>query len=309
MRDLGFFARSIVVAFVSTAIVGPATFHGQATTGPAGDCANAQLEAPQRIAACTAYMNLPDADDEQIAVAYVDRGDAYDQSGNYDEAIKNYDQALQLQPDYAAAFNNRGSAQLSKKEYDRAIRDFSEAIRLSPDSGAFYRNRGAAYLDGAEFEKASDDFGHAVQLDPTSATGWADRCLIHAILDELKDAQSDCDHAQQLEGDNVSAFFSRGLLDLKSGKASAAQIDYFFVMYKPKGNSTAEPRHTLDHSFAASALYGIGIAQERRGDYQRGDRDIADAVKTDSAVAERFARWGITKPNPSETHQQAAALP
>ena len=45
-----------------------------------------------------------------------------------------YDEAIQLWPDYAEAFNNRGNAYSAKGDYDRAIRDYDQAIRLNPDN-------------------------------------------------------------------------------------------------------------------------------------------------------------------------------
>jgi tetratricopeptide (TPR) repeat protein len=48
------------------------------------------------------------------------------------KALANYDEALRLDPLYAVAWNNRGEVYLELKRYDEAIRDFREAIRLAP---------------------------------------------------------------------------------------------------------------------------------------------------------------------------------
>ena len=83
--------------------------------------------------------------------AFITRGLAYWRSGNYDQAVKDYDQALRLTPDSAEAFYNRALAYEHKGDYERAVQDFSQALRLKPsDSDAFktactligsYRNR------------------------------------------------------------------------------------------------------------------------------------------------------------------------
>ncbi len=56
----------------------------------------------------------------------------------HDRAIRDYDQAIRLKPDYANAFNNRGNAYADKGEYDRAISDYDQAIRLKPDYAGPY---------------------------------------------------------------------------------------------------------------------------------------------------------------------------
>ena len=63
----------------------------------------------------------------------------------YDKAIADYDQAIRLDPKYAAAYHNRGLAWYAKKEYDKAIADYDEAIRLDPKYAVAYDNRGDAW--------------------------------------------------------------------------------------------------------------------------------------------------------------------
>ena len=59
------------------------------------------------IAACTALIQSAGQDAENLAVAYNNRGIAYDHKGRPEQAIADYSHALRLKPDYAGAFNNR----------------------------------------------------------------------------------------------------------------------------------------------------------------------------------------------------------
>ena len=54
--------------------------------------------------------------DKQSANAYYQRGNAKSNLGRHEEAIKDYDEAIRLKPDYADAFNNRNLARKAKKE-------------------------------------------------------------------------------------------------------------------------------------------------------------------------------------------------
>ena len=56
------------------------------------------------------------------AMLFYDRGTAYGEGGDYDRAIRDLDQAILLEPDFADAFNNRGVVYRNKGYYDRAIR-------------------------------------------------------------------------------------------------------------------------------------------------------------------------------------------
>ena len=56
------------------------------------------------------------------AGAYNNRGNAYDEKGDFDAAIQDYNKAIELQPDYAGAYNNRGNAYDEKGDFDAAIK-------------------------------------------------------------------------------------------------------------------------------------------------------------------------------------------
>ena len=49
-----------------------------------------------------------------------------------------------------AAYINRGHAYINKGDYDRAIADYTEAIRLDPKYAIAYGNRGKAYRQGRQ---------------------------------------------------------------------------------------------------------------------------------------------------------------
>ena len=124
----------------------------------------------------------------------------------YDKAIRDYDEAIRLNPKNALAFNNRGIVRRVLKEYDKAIRDYDEAIRLDPKCAVAFINRGALLLSSRR-PKASADFQSAIDV-----LSWkGDLAIFATILGQL---------AARVEGDEVLAkkFLSNaaGQLDEKA---------------------------------------------------------------------------------------------
>ena len=104
-----------------------------------------------------------------LALAHNNRGVAYKAKGQYDLALQDYDQAIQLNPNSASHYNNRGILYRLKHDYDRAIADYDEAIWLKSDYVAAFYNRALAYTDKGEFDHALADFGVVLQFNPKSA--------------------------------------------------------------------------------------------------------------------------------------------
>jgi tetratricopeptide (TPR) repeat protein len=65
------------------------------------------------------------------ATSLFSQGVAYDNKGQFDDAIRKYDLAIRLSPNFALAFYNRGLDYVHKGQLDCAIEDYNQAIRLN----------------------------------------------------------------------------------------------------------------------------------------------------------------------------------
>ena len=76
------------------------------------------------------------------------------------------------------------------KRYDDALADFNRAIELDPDNAAFIASRGDAYKHTELYDDALADFNRAIELDPDNAAFIASRGEIYRLTDvtEIPDA-------------------------------------------------------------------------------------------------------------------------
>ncbi|MGB2884722.1 MAG: tetratricopeptide repeat protein, partial [Dehalococcoidia bacterium] len=63
----------------------------------------------------------------------------------YDEALADYNRALELRPDYPEALNNRGVTYSKMERYDEALADYNRALELRHDYLDALNNRGSTY--------------------------------------------------------------------------------------------------------------------------------------------------------------------
>jgi len=96
---------------------------------------------------------------EILEYAWVNKGFALIRQSKYDEAIKAFDKAIELNPQYADPLSNKGVALYDQGKCDEAIKAFDEAIKLNPQDPI------ARYAKGLVLQK----LGHSVEADAAFA--------------------------------------------------------------------------------------------------------------------------------------------
>lgn len=101
---------------------------------------------------------------ESEAVIHLFKGGACRLKGQTDEAIVEYNKALEISPKLAMAYYARGKAYCIKRQYDHGISDLNKAIELNPRFHSAYLQRGFSYAEGkGQFDKAISDYTKAIE--------------------------------------------------------------------------------------------------------------------------------------------------
>ena len=64
--------------------------------------------------------------------------------GKHKEAIAELDRCIGYNAKYAPAYNNRGASKFKLEYYREAVKDFTEALKIDPNYTNAYVNRGVA---------------------------------------------------------------------------------------------------------------------------------------------------------------------
>lgn len=111
----------------------------------------------------------------QNAVDYNNRGLIYFQSGELQKALRDYNTALQINPNLASAYNNRANYYAACGELAAAITDYDRAIDLNPSHVRAWINRGITLRDLGQYEEAIDNFEVALLFGQLEGHIWAER--------------------------------------------------------------------------------------------------------------------------------------
>ena len=102
------------------------------------------------------------------AVTFVDAfraGSDAEDSGNLDEALKQFSEAVRLHPTSARAWAKRGEVYLKKGDPQSSIRDLAQAVKIDPAYGPALTRLGFAYNAINDFDHAIETLGLAIAVD------------------------------------------------------------------------------------------------------------------------------------------------
>lgn len=146
--------------------------------------------------------------------------------GDIDSAIRDFDEAIRLQPTFARAWVLRGCSYMLKGHYDKALADFNQAIRIDPRNAAAYCDR--ADLEDhflRQPEKALADYNHAIRLAPNYQRAYLNRGVQFFVRHDYTRAIADFSRAIQLMPKDGSAYAYRGCAYAKRGDRVRAISD------------------------------------------------------------------------------------
>ncbi len=86
--------------------------------------------------------------------------------GDNKRALQEFDAAIKINPRYAIAHNNRGEAFENMSQLDDAMAAYNMAIDINPRYARAYANRGDIWRKKGNRDNAIADYRHALSIDP-----------------------------------------------------------------------------------------------------------------------------------------------
>jgi tetratricopeptide (TPR) repeat protein len=163
-------------------------------------------------------------------------------TGNYEGALKEYDKAIELAPQWSTAYYFRGTARYQTKRYQAAIDDFTKAIEITPIYPAAIHDRALARRALKDYRGAMSDFDMAIQGDPGYfPLAYANRASLRIELKDFQGAIPDADKAILQGPDYPGGYIVRAEAKIHLADYDGAIKDLNKAMdVKPKNDLKAE---------------------------------------------------------------------
>jgi tetratricopeptide (TPR) repeat protein len=202
-------------------------------------------------------------------------GNAHLFMGDLTHAIASYEQAIEINDQFAKAHHNRGVACVFLGRYEEAIEDFDAAIENASDSEFIAMTahyvRGCAYAALGEDTKAITNWGKVVGYSPRSAEAHLVRGWAYINLGDYAKAVEDLDAAIRNTSNSqliTAAHYYRGCAYAALGEDTKAITNWG----KAVGYS---PRSAEAHLVRGGAYINLG-------DYAKAVEDFDAAIRNTS---------------------------
>jgi tetratricopeptide (TPR) repeat protein len=289
-------------------------------------CNNGATDPDVGIPACTRQVASGRFKGHDLAITFYNRGNFWNRKSDYDHAIADYDQALQLDPNYGYAYGNRGRAWYNKDNLDKALADLNDAIRINPQNAIEYNSRGNVWKDKGDLDKAMADYNQAIHFDNKFASAYYNRGAAWGSKGNDDRAMADYDQAIKLDPNYGYAYGNRGRIWYNKNNLDKALADLNeairinprnSVEYNSRGNvwrDKKDPdRAIADYNLAiqldpkdAFVYNNRGNAWTDKGNFAAAIADYGQAIAIDPAYTAAFTNRGLAYEKKGDTDSARA---
>ncbi|XP_075863322.1 RNA polymerase II-associated protein 3 isoform X1 [Microcebus murinus] len=207
----------------------------------------------KKFAVAESDCNLAIALNRSYTKAYARRGAARFALQKLEDAKKDYEKVLELEPNNFEAANELrkiNQALTSKensypKEADTMIIKSTEGEKKhiedqqKKQQAISEKDLGNAFFKEGKYERAIECYTRGIAADGTNALLPANRAMAYLKIEKYEEAEKDCTQAILLDGSYSKAFARRGTARTFLGKLNEAKQDFETVLLLEPGNKQA----------------------------------------------------------------------
>lgn len=226
-----------------------------------------------------AFYNRSISTNPVSAVAWYCRGTVVMQDEKkYTDAIRDFEEALHIKPDYARAFLNRGFCREQLNDINGAMNDYITASRLNPLAYEPHFDMASLKNSLGLTRDALREFDTVLRFYPVFYQGYVERASVKLSLKDTSGALADLNKAIQLNDRYPKAFLQRGVLRFQIPDDRGALADLNRAIF-------------LDDKYAEAWL-DRGILKFQAGEFRGALEDLNHSILLNGQFTEAYLNRG-----------------
>lgn len=189
-----------------------------------------------------------DTGEQEPCKKYYDFGFEYLKNGSYDDAVVNFQRAVDCSTDYVEAWIGLSQSYAQKGDMDSAESVLARAVLDVPGNPAIHCLYGRLCIDKKEFERAAEHYMMALSIDSLNFNAVFGIGYTYHKMGELEKAIGHYRRAKALNPEDTACRFKLGeaLMELGMYDEALAELEYVVV----KHPDDLEARKTLAETYA-----------------------------------------------------------
>jgi len=154
------------------------------------------------------------------------RGACYAALGQLEEAVKNYENALAIKPDYSDVSYNLGNVLKDLGHLEKAVESYKKTIAIEPNYYAAQHNLGVTLQELGLFNDAAEQYEQALNIKPDNIEARINLGYVYQSLGQLEEAVAQYDSILSIHPGNIEALNNLGIINRELGYSDEA-ISYY----------------------------------------------------------------------------------
>lgn len=195
----------------------------------------------------TAYLHAKALDDDSCAACGL--GMTYSALGRHDDAEKEFQRAMSLNPNDVCAYAQSGAMYYDRGKYPEAIAAFKRAVVIGPSYGS-YLYLGNLYVYTRDYESSIEAYKKAIQIDPKNERAYYELGIVYDYQQRYEESIKVYNDALKINPDHEFARYYLAVAYAAQHNKRAA-IEQYEILRKKKAE------------WADSLLEAIDLAEKR----------------------------------------------
>lgn len=149
------------------------------------------------LSKCPSMMQAVKADNEErtnsvsenvLALKYYDEGNTAMGINDYDEAIKQYKKALDIDSNFAFCWDNLGLCYRKTNQYSKALYCYKKSLEVDPTGGMPMQNIPIVYEYMKDYKQALNEYNNLIRRRPDDPEGYFGKARMLILLSDKEAA-------------------------------------------------------------------------------------------------------------------------
>lgn len=188
---------------------------------------------------------------------YCNLGKAYEEIGDDDKALRNYNRAIVQDPLEGNCYIHKARLLVKNRKFEEALETLAELNHYCPDSYESYHYTFLIYMQMGEFTKADAVITSGIEAFPADVSLYYDKLRILNIAKEFEDALELIELLQELPGYSLEARniqLEKARIHLQMEKIEEA-VKVLEEVIQMEGARTFEAHYLLMNTYLAMGRY------------------------------------------------------